>query len=391
MNYEKSILDSVDSGIVVVDETLTIYAWNAWMEMITGVKKEDAISKKLHDAISIENDKLAALKRNIKASIKLNIMTFMPPATHGYLIKSELKNLFFTFYKVMQQEIKIIPLNAEKGIVGIYINDQTAMMESRKMLELYTQNLEQMVKNESAKRIESERVLMEQSKMALMGDMIQAIAHQWRQPLNALGLYVQDIPSAFAAGEINTAYVKRFKSETMNIVKSMSRTIDDFRNFFSPDKLQQNFCIEDALKDTLRIVSVQMSNHFIDIRFDGDKRHFITGYKNELEQVFLNLISNAKDAILERKPKDLFIDIKISEMESTVEITFEDSAGGIQEEIIGRIFEPYFTTKEQGKGTGIGLYMSKEIIERHLHGKLSVINGEFGARFIIELPHPPHN
>ncbi len=385
-NYEKLILDAVDSGIVVVDEELNIHAWNGWLEMVTGVKKEDVISKKLHEVVTLEDEKITALKRNIKTSLRLNIMTFMPPSTHGYLIKTELKNLFFSFYKTMQQEIKIIPLDIDKRIVSIHINDQTAIMESQRMLELYNQNLEERVKEETAKRVDTERALIQQSKMALMGDMIGAIAHQWRQPLNALGLYVQDVPQAYDAGEIDKPYVDKFKTEAMNIIQAMSRTIDDFRNFFAPNKVKQTFCVEEALRDTLRIVSVQMKNYFIDIYFDSKESHYITGYKNELEQVFLNLISNAKDALLEKKRDKMSITITTKENGDNVEITFEDSAGGIPEDIIERVFEPYFTTKEQGKGTGIGLYMSREIIERHLHGKISVSNSEHGALFLIELP-----
>jgi C4-dicarboxylate-specific signal transduction histidine kinase len=384
--YEFGVIDAVDSGIIIVDEELNIRVWNSWMEMTTGVSRNDATSKKLYEAVDIEPQKLTTLLRNIKTSTKLNIMTFMPPATHGYLIKTPLKNLFSSFYKVMQQEIKIIPLDPDSGLISIHINDQTAMMESQKMLELYNKNLEQMVKEETEKRMDSEKALMEQSKMALMGDMIQAIAHQWRQPLNALGLYIQDVPAAYKVGEINKEYVENFKNGAMNIVQAMSRTIDDFRNFFAPNKTKQTFCIEEALEDTLRIVSVQMQNHFIDVNFEHKQKHHTIGYKNELEQVFLNLISNAKDAIIELDPKEMFINISIESDDQNIIINFEDSGGGIPDEIMSRIFEPYFTTKEQGKGTGIGLYMSKEIIERHLHGKLSVSNGKYGAKFTIELP-----
>ncbi len=386
IEYEKLILDAVDSGIVVLDEQLTVLHWNGWMEMVTGIKRDAALLQKIYDVVEIEDEKLTALKRNIKTSLKLGIITFMPPSTHSYLIKAELKNLFSSFYKTMQQEIKIIPIDGITGLVSVHINDQTAIMESKKMLEVYNQDLEERVKKETAKRLDTERALIQQAKMALMGDMIGAIAHQWRQPLNALGLYIQDVPSAYKSGELDQAYLDNFKAESMNIVQAMSRTIDDFRNFFAPNKKKESFCVEDALTETLRIVSVQMNNYFIDIRFEHDGRNYITGYKNELEQVFLNILSNAKDALLEVNPASKFISIKVEGVEDYVNIVFEDSAGGIKDDIIERIFEPYFTTKEQGKGTGIGLYMSRQIIERHLFGKLSVTNGAYGARFFIQLP-----
>jgi signal transduction histidine kinase len=387
--YEKSILDAIGSGITVLDKDLNILAWNSWMEMITDIKREDAISKKLDEIVDIELGKSMALKRNIKTSLALNIMTFMPSSTHGYLIKTELKNLFSSFFKEMQQDVKIIPLDIEKGLVSIHIDDHTAIMEYQKALELYSKDLECMAQVESEKRVESEKAMMEQSKMAAMGEMIGAIAHQWRQPLNALGLYIQEMHLSYLHNDIDEPYVEKFKTETMNIIRSMSSTIDDFRNFFIPNKTEQKFCVEDTIATTLRIVSVQMASHFIEIKFEEQEKHYIVGYKNELEQVFMNLLSNAKDALLEKNKKDGFIEIKTTTKDDKVEITFEDSAGGIKEEVIGRIFEPYFTTKEQGKGTGIGLYMSKEIIERHLHGKLSVSNGEYGAKLTIELPLIP--
>lgn len=384
--YEKSIIDTIDTGVVVVDKELNIYMWNSWLEMITGITREEAISKKLYKILDIENEKLSTLKRNINTSIGLGIMTFMPSSVNGYLIKAELKNLFSTFFKEMQQDVRIIPIDAKNGLVSIHIDDHTAIMEYQRELELYSKDLEQMVQKESAKRIEGEKAIMEKAKMAAMGEMIGAIAHQWRQPLNALGLYIQDLHLSYMHNDMNEAYVNKFRTESMNIIRSMSRTIDDFRNFFIPNKEKRRFCVEDALSDTMRIVSVQLSSHYINTIFKPTEKHYVVGFKNELEQVFLNILSNAKDALSDESKKDKFIEITTNTQDDFVEINFEDSAGGIEQEIMGRIFEPYFTTKEQGKGTGIGLYMSKEIVERHLGGKLSVKNGNHGARFTISLP-----
>lgn len=383
--YENSIIDSINTGVIVLDKELTIYGWNSWIEMITGVDRQYALSQKLPDIVNIENGKLVALKRNINTSISLGIMTFMPSSVNGYLIKAELKNLFSTFFKEMQQEVRIMPIDVEKGLVSVHIDDHTAIMEYQKELEEYSKNLERMVQIESEKRIEGEKVIMEQSKMAAMGEMIGAIAHQWRQPLNALGLYVQDLHLAYMHNDINNEYVDKFKTDSMNIIRSMSTTIDDFRNFFMPNKTKRRFCVEEAIEDTLRIISIQLSSHYINVKFLPSKKHHVSGYKNELEQVFMNMISNAKDALSENNKKEKFIEITTKENGDYVDISFEDSAGGIAQNIIGRIFEPYFTTKEQGKGTGIGLYMSKEIVERHFGGNLTVENGQHGAKFTISI------
>lgn len=251
---------------------------------------------------------------------------------------------------------------------------------------LWNHELKKKVKIEIAKRIEGEKVILEQSKMAAMGEMIGAIAHQWKQPLNVLGLHIQDMYLAYKNDEIDAEYIDTFKDDSMAIVRHMSSTIDDFRNFFNPSKKKMQFCIEDTLANTLKIVSVQMKNNFIDVIFESDEEHYIVGFKNELEQVFLNILSNAKDALCESSKKEKFIKITTRMADNNVEICFEDSADGIKNDVMQRVFEPYFTTKEEGKGTGIGLYMSKEIIEKHMGGRISVSNGEFGARFVILLP-----
>ncbi len=251
---------------------------------------------------------------------------------------------------------------------------------------LWNYQLKKKVKIETLKRMEGEKIVMEQTKMAAMGEMIGAIAHQWRQPLNVLGLHIQDMHLAYASNDVDNHYVDTFKDETMKIIRHMSSTIDDFRSFFTPNKGKTRFCVEETLANTLKIISVQMKNNFIDVMFEPTKEHYIVGFKNELEQVFLNILSNAKDAILDGKRERAFIKITTYEDEGDVAICFEDSAGGIRSDVLPRVFEPYFTTKEEGKGTGIGLYMSKEIVERHLGGKISVSNGEYGARFVILLP-----
>jgi len=282
-------------------------------------------------------------------------------------------------------------------IVTLYFMSKLASKESiigQKNAELTALNetLEQKVQSETAKLLEKEKLLIQQTKMAMMGEMIGAIAHQWRQPLNSLGITVQDISYAYEYGELDKEYLEKFKNESMNTINTMSRTIEDFRNFFSPTKKAEQFYIEDAIEETLRILSSQLKVGGIEVLFDSniaDKHQFVC-FKNELKQVILNILANAKDALLEKSSANKFIKIVISNKNDAIEIGIEDSAGGIPIDIIDKVFEPNFTTKEVGKGTGIGLYMSKEIIEDHLYGKISVENTENGARFTIWLPSTTH-
>ncbi len=264
--------------------------------------------------------------------------------------------------------------------------DITKEKEAESILKAFNAQLEQKVEEETEKRLEKERLLIQQSKMAMMGEMIGAIAHQWRQPLTSLAISVQDAEMAYRCNEVNEEYMHDFKTNSMNTIQKMSKTIDDFRDFFKPSKAKIKFLLEDSVNETLNIMLPQLKNRSIAINFDKTGKHEAYGYKNELEQVILICISNAKDALIDNNIIEPKINITIqSSADNKTILTIEDNGGGVPTEIMGRIFEPYFTTKEQGKGTGIGLYMAKEIIERQMHGKIEVENSEIGAKFMITL------
>jgi signal transduction histidine kinase len=272
--------------------------------------------------------------------------------------------------------------------MALAIEEDTEKLKQTELeLQSINSELQSRVEVESTKRVESERMLLQQSKMAMMGEMIGAIAHQWRQPLNSLGIYIQDAFLAYKLGEINDEYMNEFKTGSMSIIQRMSKTIDDFRNFFRPNKEKEVFVVEDALRDTLHIMLPQLKSHSINVEFDTSCVNKVFGYKNELEQVVLIMISNAKDVLVDNNIENPKIDILINvdNTSNKVILSIEDNGGGVPEKIIDRIFEPYFTTKEQGKGTGIGLYMAKEIIERQMGGKIYCENIKNGARFVVEV------
>ncbi len=160
----------------------------------------------------------------------------------------------------------------------------------------------------------------------------------------------------------------------------MSRTIDDFRNFFRIDKNRENFKVKDATKSVIIMLSAQLKSNGITININGDE-FLYNGLKREYQQVILNIINNAKDVLIYNKIENPMINIELN----SNKIIISDNAGGIPKNIIDRVFEPYFTTKEQGKGTGMGLYMSKMIIEDNMNGELSVVNSDNGAIFMIKL------
>ena len=238
-----------------------------------------------------------------------------------------------------------------------------------------------------------DHIMLQQSKLASMGEMIGNIAHQWRQPLNALALKIQDIEDAYAFGELNEAYIQDITSESMKQIQFMSKTIDDFRQFFLPDKQKEHFEENTAIEEALQMVRFGLERHGISVEWSPERldKHVIYGFKNEFKQVLINLFKNAEDALVEKNAKmepgsfHPAIFIRSEHSGNEYRLVIEDNAGGIPSDIIERIFEPYFTTKEEGKGTGIGLYMSKMIIERNMGGTLVVTNSERGATFTISL------
>ncbi len=251
-------------------------------------------------------------------------------------------------------------------LINILIN-QKAKLESKISLAM-DENIRQF------------QLLQQQSKMAQMGEMLGSIAHQWRQPLNTVSTSIQNLKYDYKENLLSDEkYVKSFIDENKKTIKFMSQTIDDFRNFFRVDKEKNDFDIKEATKSVIDMQSAQLKEHKIKLTFTADTFIFY-GLEGEYQQVILNIISNAKDVLVENKIINPTIEIIVEDYM----VIIKDNAGGIPTEILERIFEPYFTTKEQGKGTGIGLYMSKMLIEDGMGGSLSVKNSEDGAIFCID-------
>ena len=232
---------------------------------------------------------------------------------------------------------------------------------------------------------EQEQLMIQQSKLASMGEMIGAIAHQWRQPLNALGLNIQDLLDANQHGELDEAYLKDLVARSMKQINYMSTTIDDFRNYFKPDKEKVFFNIQQPVTTTINLIKDNFEHHRIAIEVNMADDPVICGYPHEFAQVLLNILNNARDAVVERKVSNPRISIFTGRENGKTFVTITDNGGGITENIINRIFEPYFSTKEPDKGTGIGLFMSKTIIEKNMGGKLVARNTTDGAEFRIEV------
>ncbi len=231
---------------------------------------------------------------------------------------------------------------------------------------------------------QKETQLLHQSRLAQMGEMISMIAHQWRQPLNTISSYNDSIKLKTILHKIDDEMIMDITKKISTQVHFLSSTIDDFRNFFKPDKNVAKITFDKITKDVLEIIEFSLQNNHIECNVDLNSTREFLSFENELKQVIVNLIKNAQDVLIERNVKSPYIDIKTYDDENVV-FQIRDNGGGIQEHIIDKIFKPYFSTKSEKDGTGLGLYMSKTIIEKHCKGKLLVENKKDGVEFKIIL------
>jgi len=266
------------------------------------------------------------------------------------------------------------------------MTDVTERKQAEDRLRELNINLESKVVEETKRRMEQERLFMQQGRLAAMGEMIGAIAHQWRQPLNVMSLMVQNIQEEYELGTLNSEIMDEFVDIGMKQILFMSSTIDDFRNFFRTDKERAEFSVAEQVDVVIGLVNQQLLAHGINVSVDKECDGRIYGVANEFAQVMLNLLTNSKDAFLSGNIAQPHISIKVSCTDCTLRVYVADNAGGIAEHIKDRIFDPYFTTKGPEQGTGIGLYMSKLIVNDHFKGKLTFRNLDGGTEFIIEIP-----
>jgi PAS domain S-box-containing protein len=230
-----------------------------------------------------------------------------------------------------------------------------------------------------------EQMLIRQARFAALGEMIGNIAHQWRQPLNTLALIVQELIWYYDHQKFSREYLADSVARSMQVINHMSKTIDGFRNFFEPSKELIDFPVGVVVTQTAAMVEAAFNELRIEIELHAEPDLMVHGSPNEFSQVVLNILVNAKDALVERKQPQPRVTLRLYRERGRVVLTISDNAGGIAPEIIDKVFDPYFTTKGPDRGTGIGLFMSRTIIEKNMQGTLNVRNTETGAEFRIEV------
>jgi len=244
-----------------------------------------------------------------------------------------------------------------------------------KELQQLNRSLELKVQYEVEQSRQKDQIMFRQSRLASMGEMIGNIAHQWRQPLNSIVLIIQSFQMKRMAGlELNDEFIDAQVKEGIELAALMSHTIDDFRNFFKPNHNEEEFSVKSLVEYSINLVKEYYKKSGIEISLNSTQDIQIKGYPNEFSQVIMNLLSNAKDALEERGIEQKYIEVVMRQEGDKAIVSVIDNGGGISEEVLDRMFEPYFTTKHKSSGTGIGLYMSKQIIEKQMQGTIGGTN-----------------
>ncbi len=311
-----------------------------------------------------------------------------------YMAESINKNFINVENNIKKNEIFIkdatkVLKNIQSGNLGMRLtkdSDSSILNELKVMMNNMINNLEYKIQEEIDKRIEQEQILIQQSKLASMGEMIGNIAHQWRQPLSEISSIHMNMLATYEFNEFDQKYLEEKIDEADKLTQFMTQTISDFQNFFKPEEEKKYFNVKETCKKAFYIIKSSLKYHNIDFIMNVIDDVEVNGYENEYSQVILNILNNAKDVLILRKVAEPQITIEIKNGKEFNIVKIEDNAGGIDTNIIEKIFEPYFTTKHKAQGTGIGLYMSKNIIETNMNGLIDVRNTEKGACFTVKVP-----
>ncbi len=333
--------------------------------------------KKLWDTILAKKTFKSTVKNRAKDGSTFYVNTTIIPILDE---SGEIEEFIAIRYDVTKEvELKMALEKKERELELLNKTlEERVKLQTRKLYEL-NKHLEERVREEVRKNEEKQKMLFLQSRLASLGQMMANIAHQWRQPLTELALALFNLKKA--AQKHDDALVDAAYGDAKVLIQNMSQTIEDFINFFKPDKPKAPFLLSESLEEALQILEKTLVKEYIEIHREIDGTLKVTGVINELSQVLINLLQNAKDAFIERR-----IDIRIFRKGEEAVIEIADNAGGIETEALERIFEPYFTTKHAAQGTGLGLFMSKMIVEKSFGGTIDVQNSGGGAKFTIRLP-----
>lgn len=308
-----------------------------------------------------------------EATTHISQMNFATPLP--YAGKDEIGELVRSFTSMRDD------LQSNHNSLVQEINERKKAEDALKQLN---ETLEQRVSAEVAANRDKDHMLIQQSRLAAMGEMVHNIAHQWRQPLNSLGLLISNVLDDFKFHTLTQETLEQDVVSARRLIERMSTTIDDFRDFFRSDREKSSFDVAVAVLEATFIVEASLKSNHIELVIDAPPGLIASGFPSQYGQAVLNLLVNAKEAIREKKGADGRIQVTLKQEDGNAVLRVEDNGGGIAQEALPRLFDPYFTTKDSG--TGIGLYMTKMIIERNMAGTINTENVEKGACFILTIP-----
>lgn len=412
-NFKTILLSSIRDAVLLINQDLVIDFCNHGFEKLFGYRRDELrgssaqvlFLKSDWEDIAESMRKNVEIAKGIKYCIHKNGqrleagITFEPIRNekqdfHGYLIffrdSEEIKRLTSQLaYTVKEMELanrEMLIVNTElEGEIQLRKLVEEELRQQKLKLEKLNTDLEKIVKKEVEANREKERMMVIQSRQASMGEILESVAHQWKQPLNTINLMLYEIEELSKDG-LNYEKVKSRISQIYGVIGFMSETINDFRSFFIPAREKKYFRIADAIRQTVRFLEPEFRHSGIEVKMSLEEEAIICGYQNELTQVLLNILNNARDAFSEKKVSNPVIIIDFLKNKTHAVIQIEDNAGGIPDELLPEIFNAYVSTKSEGKGTGLGLYISKTIVERNFQGEITCRNTENGALFQINLP-----
>jgi len=354
----------------------------AWYKIQTKYLTQLSVSAKLDEvssvSIAVRNDD-SALYEILQKSV-LSIDDLQKDEMLNKWISVEYKKEFD--YSVLWKISLVISviflaiLYRQKLLKKLNRSLKEKVEEKTKELKEINSLLEIRIKKEVDENTKKDRLLFQQQKMVSMGQMIENIAHQWRQPLSIITTSASGIKLKKQINDLDDEFLNTTLDSILNTSKYLSNTIDDFRYFFKPEKEKSDFYLEQCCRKTIELINPNFKDQNIKIVYKIENIK-VSGYETELIQVLINILNNSKDALLSLNNDEKFIFIDIFRKDDKAIIEINDNAGGIDEEIIDKVFEPYFTTKHQSQGTGIGLFMCREIIAKHMNGQIEISNATF--------------
>ena len=371
----RTVLDNAQIGVAYLRKNE--FSWiNKHMEQMFGYTVDELLGKPMEAIYAIGANEHDVLDSEMRGLLAEGVVENERP------MKKSTGEVFWCH----QRGIAIDRSDPGKGSIWIML-DIDRLKNTENHLKALNETLAQRVDEETQKSLENERLLIQQERNAAMGEMIGNIAHQWRQPLSTLGLVVQNIRADYQEKTLNDSTLEKYAETAKQAIQRMSCTIDDFRDFFRPNRVKECFSIYRSIHATMQLLDAMMKNNGITISLTGDQRLKTIGHPNEFSQVILNFMTNAKDALVERKISQGCIAIELAARDGWGVVTIRDNAGGVKTDDLEKIFDPYFTTKPNG--TGIGLHINKTIIEKHMGGGITCRNAPEGAEFVITIPLEP--